>query len=96
MSKPEEPSSTMTSNFVEPMKQWHKSANELEIGPQRRKRMPAGRHLDAVKTAPEPPQLPLSISEQLQAQLKNSERSNSQSKSTEQSKPGLKGEIQVK
>ena len=93
MSKVEEPSKA---GSCEALKKPLVPTTEIEIGPQRRKRMPAGRHLDAVTTVVEPPKAPLKISEQLQAQLKNPERPASQPKSSEQSSKGLQGEIQVK
>ena len=96
-SKEAQPQSTMTASLNQSMD----PKSEVEFGPQRRKRMPAGRHLDAVKPvskpASEPPKAPLRISEQLQAQLKNPELPKLQSKGSEQTdKGGLKGEIQVK
>ncbi|KAL6717216.1 hypothetical protein ACLMJK_005131 [Lecanora helva] len=83
MSKTEETPNSF--GLSEPLKQTHAPINEIEIGPQRRKRMPAGRHLDAVKTVLEPPKTPLKFSEQLQTQVKAPEVPNTQSKGSEQS-----------
>lgn len=90
------PSTQSSTN--EPWKQRYKPTTELKIGPQRRKRMPAGRHLDAVKTVPEQPKIPLKLSEQLTAHPKNGEqvKAQSQSQAAEQPKAKVLGEIQVK
>lgn len=103
MSKPQEPMqlpSTQT-RPIDPRKQWCKPTNEPKIGPQRRKRMPAGRHLDAIKTVPEQPNIPVKISEQLEAHTKNAEQLNAQSQPPQaqaaaQSKAKVPGEIHVK
>lgn len=95
MSKPEESTkaSTSTENGT---KQWYKPSSDIKIGPQRRKRMPAGRHLDVVRTVPEQPKAPLRISDQLKAQLKDPEPAKTHPNVPEQPKAELQGEIQVK
>ncbi len=103
MSKPEEPMqmpSTQT-RPIDPRKQWCKPTNEPKIGPQRRKRMPAGRHLDAIKTVPEQPTIPVKISEHLKAHTKDAEQMKAQpqppqAQAAAQSKAKVPGEIHVK
>lgn len=81
MSKSEEPMQlpSTQSSSNEPQNRWYKPTHELNIGPQRRKRMPAGRHLDAIKNVPEQPKIPLKLSEQLKAHSKDAEQLKAQS-----------------
>lgn len=93
MSKPEElvkmPAIKPTS--TEALKPYREPATEPKIGPQRRKRMPAGRHLDAIKTVPEQPKLPTKITEQFNTHLKDLEQAKSQSLVAEQTKTKVQG-----
>jgi len=100
MSKAEEPMQppSTQSNSNDSRKQWYKPTTELKIGPQRRKRMPAGRHLDAIRTVPEQAKVPTKISEQFKARSQDVEqvKAQSQVQVAEQPKARAQGEIQVK
>lgn len=53
--------------------------------------MPAGRHLDAIKTVPEQPKLPSKITEQFKTHLKDLEQAKAQSLVAEQTKTKVQG-----